>query len=93
MNMSKNPMISHDSGHPEALGEAGTISSLTPRQLEVIALIADGNSNKQVGKLLSISANAVKRHVYRSCQKLALTNRTQLIVAFVKWQMREEREQ
>lgn len=86
-------MILHDLRHPEALGEAGTIPSLTPRQLEVITLIADGNSNKQVAQLLSISVNAVKRHVYRSCQRLELTNRTQLIVAFAKWQVTEGKRQ
>lgn len=63
--------------------------SLTPRQLEVIGLVAEGHSDKQIQQLLSISVNAVKRHVYRSCDRLQLSNRIQLVVAFAKWQERQ----
>lgn len=63
------------------------IETLTPRQLEVVSVLSQGNSNKQTAILLSISVNAVKGHVRRSCQKINVENRVQLIVAFTKWQM------
>jgi DNA-binding NarL/FixJ family response regulator len=66
-----------------------SFQNLTPRQLEVITVIAQGHSDKQASKLLSISANAIKRHVYRSCERLQLMNRIQLVVAFAKWQERQ----
>lgn len=63
-----------------------SISILTPRQLEVVRSLVDGNSDKQTGLLLSISRETVRKHINNACVKLALRNRTQLIVAFAKWE-------
>ena len=63
-----------------------SISILTPRQLEVVRSLVDGNSDKQTGLLLSISRETVRKHINNACVKLALRNRTQLIVAFTKWE-------
>lgn len=60
------------------------IQTLTPRQLEIIALLAEGKSNKQVASLLSISMDTVRKHIIRACGKLALENRIQLIVAWAR---------
>lgn len=50
---------------------------LTPRELEVLALVAQGRSNQQIADELVISVNTVKRYVYDICQKLDAQNRTE----------------
>lgn len=85
-------MNSHDLGDPASVGEVG-ILNLTPRQMDVVRSLVDGNSDKQTGLLLSISRETVRKHINNACAKLELRNRTQLIVAFAQWQVTEGREQ
>jgi len=63
-----------------------SISILTPRQLEVLGIIAQGNSEKQTAQLLSISRYTVHKHITKAQAKLRM-NRIQLIVAFAQWQV------
>jgi DNA-binding NarL/FixJ family response regulator len=51
--------------------------SLTGRELEVLKLIASGNSNKEIGKHLTISEATVKTHINSILSKLAVNDRTQ----------------
>jgi DNA-binding NarL/FixJ family response regulator len=51
---------------------------LTPREHEVIALIADGMSNKAIARALGISPHTVKSHVRNILEKLALHSRLQV---------------
>ena len=51
--------------------------ALTERELEVIRLLADGKSNKEIALGLSISETTVKTHVSKILSKLNLTSRTQ----------------
>ena len=69
-----------------------SISILTPRQLEVLGIIAQGKSEKQTAQLLSISRYTVHKHITKAQAKLRL-NRIQLIVAFAQWQVTEGKEQ
>lgn len=66
----------------EAVSRGGTehLDSvrLTPREREVIDLIAEGMSNKAIGKELSISVHTVKSHLRNIMEKLALHSRLQL---------------
>ncbi len=55
---------------------AGDHHGLTPRELEVLRLIAAGNSNKQIAAELVISEHTVARHVQNIFVKLAVTSRT-----------------
>lgn len=50
---------------------------LTERELEVIRLLADGKSNKEIALLLNISETTVKTHVSKILSKLNLSSRTQ----------------
>ena len=50
---------------------------LTARQRDVIELLAQGASNKQISAELSISENTVKTHLRRLMAKLETVNRTQ----------------
>ena len=52
---------------------------LTSRELEVLALLAKGYSNRQIAERLVIAVNTVKRYVYDVCQKLEADNRTHAV--------------
>lgn len=52
---------------------------LTPRELEVLHLIADGMTNPQIAELMNISPNTVTRHRANLMHKLNVHNRVELI--------------
>jgi DNA-binding NarL/FixJ family response regulator len=56
------------------------LDELTPREQEILRLIADGLSNAQIGQQLYISETTVKTHVTHILQKLGLHDRVQAIV-------------
>jgi DNA-binding NarL/FixJ family response regulator len=51
---------------------------MTKREREIIALIADGMSNKEIAQRLSIATHTVKSHVHNIMEKLALHSRLQI---------------
>jgi len=51
---------------------------LTAREKEIVVLVAQGNSNKQISQKLSISRNTVKNHLANVFSKLGVTNRLQI---------------
>lgn len=53
-------------------------SSLTEREQEVLALLASGNSNRDIAKLLFISPHTARTHVYNIFRKLQVKNRLQV---------------
>ena len=57
---------------------------LTPREMEVIGLIARGHSNKEIAAALAISEKTVKVHVSNILQKLHLADRTQAALYAVR---------
>ena len=54
-------------------GNGNAIGSLTPREREVLELVAEGRSNKGIGERLVITERAVQKHVTSIFQKLGLT--------------------
>lgn len=52
---------------------------LSGREIEVLGLVARGNSNKEVARTLSISEATVKTHLNHIFQKLAVTDRTSAV--------------
>jgi two-component system, NarL family, response regulator DegU len=62
---------------------AGGPERLTPRELEVLQLIAAGLSNKEIGARLSVSVATVKTHLEHILQKLQVSDRTQAAVQAV----------
>lgn len=59
-----------------ALGQSDSAAGLTPRQREVLALIAAGHSNKDIADRLGIGAGTVKLHVRAVLKELRARNRT-----------------
>lgn len=68
------PRIADAEGDGSGGGEA---EFLSPRELEVLAQIAEGASNKLIARALDLSPHTVKRHVANILDKLALSSRGQ----------------
>ena len=71
----------HSKGN-KATTFAGTtpLSRLTERERAVLALVAEGKSNKEIAHLLFITSHTAKAHVSRILHKLDKESRTELAV-------------
>jgi DNA-binding NarL/FixJ family response regulator len=70
-----------DSARP---AERGGLSALTPRELEVLQLVASGLTNAQAGRSLELSVHAIKFHLAEIYRRLGVTNRTEAAVTFLR---------
>ncbi|MEY2413422.1 MAG: two-component system, NarL family, response regulator NreC [Acidobacteriaceae bacterium] len=59
--------------------EAGHKTALTPREREVIKMLAEGNSVKSVAALLGLSVKTVEAHKFNLMRKLDIHNKAQLV--------------
>ena len=64
----------------EHMGE----DALTPREIEVLKRLAEGNRNKDIGELLFISEETVKVHIKHIMEKLGASDRTQAVAIGVR---------
>ena len=55
------------------------IEPLTPREREVLQLLLEGASNREIAQHLVLSVNTVKKHVLNLCGKLGVQSRAQAI--------------
>jgi NarL family two-component system response regulator LiaR len=60
---------------------------LTPRELEILALIAEGLSNKEIADRVHVSENTVKTHSSRVFDKLGAKRRTQAVQLGKEWRL------
>ena len=56
------------------------MNSLTSREREIVLTLAEGLSNKDVGRKLNLSEGTVKVHLHNIYSKLGVKNRTALVV-------------
>lgn len=63
------------------------LASLSPRQREVVALIADGRTNREIAETLHISEGTVKNYVTRILEVTGIPDRTKLAVLVVRHEM------
>lgn len=63
---------------------------LTDRQVEVLALLMQGKSNKAIGRVLDLAEPTVRNHVTAVLKALNVTNRTEAVIAVVElgWDLR-----
>ena len=59
-------------------------SSITPRQREILQLLAEGLSAKEVGAVLEIAARTVEYHKYQMMETLGIRTSAELIVFAIK---------
>lgn len=72
--------FTRDEARVEALG-------LTPRELEILALIAQGLSTREVAERAFVSENTVKTHASRVFTKLGARRRTQAVQLAKEWRL------
>ena len=65
--------------HPLGSPEVGRIEPLSPREIEVLGLIAEGLSNREIAERLVISLGTVKVHIRHIFGKLCVSNRTHAV--------------
>jgi DNA-binding NarL/FixJ family response regulator len=66
------------------IAEHATDSALTPREIDVLRLIAAGNTNKEIGARLSLTEVTVKSHVQNILAKLGANDRTHAVTIALK---------
>jgi DNA-binding NarL/FixJ family response regulator len=65
----------------ERLPRSPTLERLTPRELEVLTLLADGYGQREIGERLVISSNTVGTHIQHILDKLRVHSRAQAVAA------------
>lgn len=70
---------------PPPADAAGTRPQLTSREREILAWVANGATNREIGHQLSLAENTVKNHLKHILSKLQVENRAQAVA----WAMRE----
>ncbi|WP_168215621.1 response regulator transcription factor [Marinobacter confluentis] len=60
--------------------EDQALSAVTPRQRQILELLAQGKSNKEIANTLHISANTIKNHLAKLYEHFRVSNRTQAVM-------------
>jgi len=68
-----------DAGNKGVPAVPGLIEQLTSRELEVLQMVAAGQSNQAIAGHLVVTLDTVKKHVSRVLSKLGATNRTEAV--------------
>jgi DNA-binding NarL/FixJ family response regulator len=66
------------------LAEHATDDALSPREIEVLSMIAGGNANKEIAAQLSITEETVKGHIKNIFNKLGANDRTHAVTIGLK---------
>ncbi|HEY2692287.1 MAG TPA: response regulator transcription factor [Streptosporangiaceae bacterium] len=73
-------LISEFAAHTREARSLAGLDDLTPREREVVALIATGLSNEEISRKIYVSPSTVKTHAARAMTKLNARDRAQLVV-------------
>lgn len=53
---------------------------LTPREEQVVALVAEGLGNRQIARELNLSEHTIKKYLFRIFEKLGISSRVELVL-------------
>ncbi|MBV9691124.1 MAG: hypothetical protein JO202_15610 [Ktedonobacteraceae bacterium] len=67
-------------GYQQDVRSDQLIEPLTPREREVLRLLTQGASNRQIAQRLVLSVGTIKKYVYDICGKLGVQSRTQAVI-------------
>ena len=70
-----------------ALADEPAPPEFTPRQLDVLGAITRGLTNAEIGRMLGISADAVRQHVIKVCERLGASNRAEAVAIALRKQL------
>ncbi len=73
-------LVTRATPQPASAAPSGTLAGMSQRELEVLQLVADGHSNRDVGEQLGLSALTVKSHLARIARKLGTGDRAEMVV-------------
>lgn len=79
-----NQLLHRLAAEPRAVPEAKHVDSLTAREREVVAHVAEGKTNAQIANALVVSRSTVKAHVEHIINKLGVSDRTQAAVRAIQ---------
>ncbi len=65
-------------------GMEAVAAPLTPRETQILSYIAEGNSNKQIARILQISEQTIKNHVSAILRKLNANDRAHAVVLAIR---------
>jgi DNA-binding NarL/FixJ family response regulator len=74
-------------------GEPSPLEGLSPRELDVLRLIARGRTNQQISEELLVSVSTVKKHVHKIIAELGVSDRTQAAVLAIELDLRGDPQQ
>jgi LuxR family maltose regulon positive regulatory protein len=77
--MTHKPLLTGSDQPRGRLKEQSLIEPLSERELEVLHLVARGDSNQEIAEVLVIALDTVKRHVTHIFEKLGVNNRVQAV--------------
>jgi DNA-binding NarL/FixJ family response regulator len=66
------------------IAEHATDEALTPREVDVLRLVGSGNTNREIGTLLSLTEETVKSHIRNILAKLGANDRTHALAIGIK---------
>ncbi len=69
---------------PKGANAAKSEDSLSEREVEVLRLMADGKSNKEIANDLDLSDKTIKNHIHHVFQKLKVTDRTKAVMTAMR---------
>jgi len=70
--------------HRGEMSAAGKLSQLSPQERRVVAYLADGLTNKEIGDRLGLTEKTVKNYLATIFSKLNIARRTQAVALFVE---------
>lgn len=69
---------------PALAKEGGVRGNLTPRELDVLCLLAEGLQHEEIGRRLGISSETVRTHLRKACDRLGAATRTQAVATALR---------